>query len=98
MRERINEVKAKMRSAKERMSDYLRRKCAALSEGKRIIVIVGMLLFMSIGSVYLTVSSIYRIGQKSGRQLEIEHIRELQLHQNDSVQSFIHKPKEYAGK
>ena len=98
MKEGIKKVKAKMRSTKERMSDYLHRKCAALSEGKRIIVIVGMLLFMSLGSVYLTVSSIYRIGQKNGRQLEIEHIRELQLHRNDSVQSFIHKPKEYAGK
>lgn len=99
MKEGINRIKARMRSAKERMSDYLRRKCAALSEGKRIAVIVGMILFMSIGSVYLTVSSIYRIGQKSGERSRIEHIRRLQLReQNDSVQSFIHKPNEYAGK
>lgn len=98
MKEGIKRIKTRMRSAKEHISDYLRRKCAALSEGKRIAVIVGMILFMSIGSIYLTVSSIYRIGQKSGEQLRIEHIRRLQLQGNDSIQSFIHKPKEYAGK
>lgn len=98
MNEGIKRIKARMRSDKERVSDCLRRKCGALSEGKRIAVIVGMILFMSVGSVYLTVSSIYRIGQKSGERSRIKHIRRLQLQGNDSIQSFIHKPKEYAGK
>lgn len=98
MKEGIKRIKARMRNAKEHLSDCLRRKCGALSEGKRIAVIVGMILFMSVGSVYLTVSSIYRIGQKSGERWRIEHIRRLQLQGNDSIQLFIHKPKEYAGK
>jgi len=35
-------------------------------------------------SVYMTVSSIYRIGRNDGKELGIEHIRRLQL-PNDSI-------------
>ena len=35
-------------------------------------------------SVYMTVSSIYRIGRNDGKELGIEHVRRLQL-PNDSI-------------
>ena len=38
-------------------------------------------------AIYITVSSIYNIGKRDGQRLQIEHIRQLPLHGNDTTQS-----------
>jgi hypothetical protein len=46
-----------------------------------------MLLLFSGLSIYMTVSSIYNMGKKSGRQMEIEHIKRLELEHTQKADS-----------
>ena len=72
----------------ERAQDWaderLRRMCGRITPGKRLAVILVMLLFGGL-SVYITVSSIYHIGKRDGQRLQIEHIRQIPLHGGDSI-------------
>ena len=67
--------------------DRLRRMCGRITPGKRLAVILVMFFFLGGLSIYITVSSIYNIGKRDGRRLQIEHIRQLPLHVNDTTQS-----------
>ena len=64
--------------------ESLRRLCGRITPDVRVTLIVIMLLLFGGVSVYMTVSSIYRIGRNDGKELGIEHIRRLQL-PNDSI-------------
>ena len=67
--------------------DRLRRMCGRITPGKRLAVILVMFFFFGGLSIYITVSSIYNIGKRDGRRLQIEHIRQLPLHGNDTTKS-----------
>ena len=67
--------------------DRLRRMCGRITPGKRLAVILVMFFFLGGLSIYITVSSIYNIGKRDGRRLQIEHIRQLPLHDNDTTKS-----------
>ena len=67
--------------------DRLRRMCGRITPGKRLAVILVMFFFLGGLSIYITVSSIYNIGKRDGRRLQIEHIRQLPLHGNDTTKS-----------
>ena len=67
--------------------DRLRRMCGRITPGKRLAVILVMFFFFGGLSIYITVSSIYNIGKRDGRRLQIEHIRQLPLHGNDPTKS-----------
>ena len=67
--------------------DHLRRMCGRITPGKRLAVILVMFFFLGGLSIYITVSSIYNIGKRDGRRLQIEHIRQLPLHGNDTTKS-----------
>lgn len=77
-----------------KLSDYfdqwLRRMCGRMTPGKRLAVILTMLLTFSFLSVYMTISSIYNMGRRDAEKelLEIEHIRDLDLRpeRGDSIQ------------
>ena len=53
--------------------DRLRRMCGRITPGKRLAVILVMFFFLGGLSIYITVSSIYNIGKRDGRRLQIEH-------------------------
>ena len=78
--------------------DYgLRRMCGKLTPEKRLITILAMCVLFGIGSIYMTVSSIYNIGKRDAEQkyLEIEHMKRLELeHSNDSIKQLIRKEYE----
>ena len=59
-------AKKRIKAFGEWVEDHLRRACGALSPDKRIIVILTLLLFFSVLSLYFTVSSIYRFGKGAG--------------------------------
>lgn len=61
------------------LEDRLRSIVRPLSPDARVIVILMMLLLFSGLSIYMTVSSIYNMGKKSGQQMQIEHIQRLEL-------------------
>lgn len=65
----------------------LRRMCGRITPGKRLVVILVMFFSFSGLSIYITVSSIYNIGKRDGRRLQIEHIRQLPLQGNDTINS-----------
>ena len=67
--------------------DRLRRMCGRITPGKRLAVILLMFFFFGGLSIYITVSSIYNIGKRDGQRLQIEHIRQLPLHGNDTTKS-----------
>jgi len=67
--------------------DCLRRMCGRITPGKRLAVILVMFFFFSGLSIYITVSSIYNIGKRDGQRLLIEHIRQLPLQGNDTINS-----------
>ena len=62
-------AKKRIKAFGEWVEDHLRRACGALSPDKRIIVILTLLLFFSVLSLYFTVSSIYRFGKGAGEPL-----------------------------
>ena len=64
-----------------------RRMCGRITPGKRLAVILLMFFFFGGLSIYITVSSIYNIGKRDGQRLQIEHIRQLPLHGNDTTKS-----------
>ena len=78
--------------------DYgLRRMCGELSPEKRLITILAMCVMFGIGSIYMTVSSIYNIGKRDAEQkyLELEHIKRLELqYSNDSIKQLNRKEYE----
>ena len=65
--------------------DRLRRMCGRITPGKRLAVILVMFFFFGGLSIYITVSSIYNIGKRDGRRLQIEHIKQYPLHDSDSI-------------
>ena len=84
-------IKKKLTNVKDRLEDGLRSLLEQISPDGRIIVTIVLLLAFSAASIFMTVSSIYNMGKKSGRQqLQIEHIKRLELEQRqkqDSVKS-----------
>ena len=72
-------AKKRIKAFGEWVEDHLRRACGALSPDKRIIVILTLLLFFSVLSLYFTVSSIYRFGKGAGERMQIRHIERLEL-------------------
>lgn len=67
--------------------DRLRRMCGRITPGKRLVVILVMFFLFGGLSIYITVSSIYNIGKRDGRRLQIEHIKQLPLQGNDTISS-----------
>ena len=65
--------------------DRLRRMCGRITPVKRLAVILVMFFFFGGLSIYITVSSIYNIGKRDGRRLQIEHIKQYPLHDSDSI-------------
>ena len=65
----------------EWLEDGLRGLLGRMTPDRRVILVLTMLLVFGGLSVYMTVSSIYNIGKKSGVQMEIERIEALRLQQ-----------------
>lgn len=65
--------------------ENLRRMCGEITPGKRLVIILGLSSCLGISSIYLFVYSIYTMGETKGRQLEIEHMRMLDLQRKDSI-------------
>ncbi|MDR1202214.1 MAG: TraL conjugative transposon family protein [Tannerellaceae bacterium] len=78
--------------ANEWLEDRLRSIVRPLSPDARVIVILIMLLLFSGLSIYMTVSSIYNMGKKNGQQqIQIEHIKRLELEHTQKTDSINHK-------
>lgn len=65
--------------------EKVRRMCGEVTPVKRMVVILGLSFCLGISSIYLFVYSIYTMGETKGRQLEIEHMRMLDIQRKDSI-------------
>ena len=69
-----------------RIDDYLREMYDKVSPGNRLAIVLVMLLLFSGFSIYLFASAVYQFGKDEGRQIEIEHMRVLELQQKEKQQ------------
>lgn len=75
----------------EWLEDGLRGLLGRLTPDRRVILILTMLFVFGGLSMYMTVSSIYNFGKKSGRQLEIERIEAVRLGQEQARRDSINQ-------
>lgn len=67
------------------VDDRLRRLCGRITPEKRLFVTLTMFVIFGFMSIYIFASAIYHIGKNEGRQIEIEHIKTLELQKRDSI-------------
>ena len=73
-------MKKWIRYVPDRIDDGLRYLCGRMSPDARLVCVVVMLTGFGCLSIYMTVSSIYRIGRHEGERLQMEHIRRMELY------------------
>ncbi len=84
-------IKKKLNAISDWVDDGLRSLCGRITPDGRIIIILIMLFLFGGGSIYMTVSSIYNMGKRSAQQqMEIEHIKKLELQQKQEADSINH--------
>ncbi|MDR1203521.1 MAG: TraL conjugative transposon family protein [Tannerellaceae bacterium] len=87
-------IKKKLTAVRDWFEDGLRSLLGQITPDGRIIAILIMLFVFGAGSIYMTVSSIYNMGKKNGQQqMEIEHIKRLELEPGQKADSINHKNK-----
>lgn len=81
-------IKKIITAVRDWMEDGLRSLLGRITPDGRVVIILVMLFVFSAGSVYMTVSSIYNMGKRSGReQMQIEHIERLELEHRQKADS-----------
>lgn len=75
----------------EWFEDMVRGLVGRMTPDRRVILILSMLFVFGGLSIYMSVSSIYNIGKKSGRQLEIERIEAVRLQQEQARRDSINQ-------
>lgn len=84
-------IKEKLTAVRDWFEDGLRSLLGRITPDGRIIVILIMLFVFGAGSIYMTVSFIYNMGKKNSQeQMEIEHIKRLELEQRQKADSINH--------
>lgn len=84
-------VKKAISKLNEWFEDMVRGLVGRMTPHRRVILVLTMLFMFGGLSIYMTVSSIYNIGKKSGRQLEIEHIEAVRLQQEQARRDSINQ-------
>lgn len=73
----------------DRQDERLRVWLAALPQRTKIVVVLVIFTFFALCAPFTFGAALYEIGRESGRQIEIEHIRQLDLRQQqDSINLF----------
>lgn len=74
-----------IRRVQEWFENWLRGLCERITPEKRLVVLMIMFVLFAFCSIYIFVSAIYNIGKYEGKQIEIEHIKMLELQRVDSI-------------
>ncbi len=86
-------VKKFFHKINEWLEDGLRGLLGRMTLDRRVILVLTMLFLFGGLSIYMTVSSIYNLGKKSGIQLEVERIEALRLEQEQVHRDSINQLK-----
>lgn len=84
-------IRKLFRKINEWLEDGLRGLLGRMTPDRRVILVLTMLFVFGGLSIYMTVSSIYNIGKKSGVQMEIERIETLRLEQEQARKDSINQ-------
>lgn len=84
-------VKKLFKRINEWLEDGLRGLLGRMTPDHRVILVLTMLLIFGGLSVYMTVSSIYNFGKKSGVQMEIERIESVRFGQEQARKDSINQ-------
>ncbi len=82
-------VKKAISKLNEWFEDMVRGLVGRMTPDRRVILVLTMLFVFGGLSIYMTVSSIYNIGKKSGVQMEIERIEAVRLQQEQARRDSI---------
>ena len=70
----------------DKQDERLRRKLEALPQRTKLAVVLVIFTFFAVCALFTFGTALYQIGRENGRQIEIKHIRELNLPQKqDSI-------------
>jgi len=73
---------------RSRQDERLRSKLESLSPKMRLVVVFTLLTVFALCTFYMVGTALYRIGKNDGQQIEIEHIKQLDLHhKQDNIKS-----------
>lgn len=73
----------------DNQDERLRTWLEALPQRTKLAVVLVIFSLFAIGALFTFGAALYEIGRESGRQIEIEHIRQLDLRQQqDSINLF----------
>lgn len=76
----------RVRDWTDKQDERLRRKLEALPQQTKLTVVLVIFTFFAVCALFTFGTALYQIGRENGRQIEIEHIRELNLPQKqDSI-------------
>lgn len=67
------------------VEEKLRHLCGRITPEKRLAVLLIMFGVFGCMSIYIFASALYNIGKNEGQQIEIEHIKMLELQKRDSI-------------
>jgi hypothetical protein len=84
-------IRKLFKNLNEWLEDGLRGLLGRLTPDRRVILVLAMLFVFGGLSIYMTVSSIYNFGKKSGVQMEIERIETLRLEQEQARRDSINQ-------
>lgn len=70
------------------VDDKLKELCEQIAPKKRVMVLLIMFCLFASSSIYIFTTAIYSIGKEQGRQIEIDHIKLLNLQRIDSLKHF----------
>jgi len=72
-----------------RQNERLRCKLDGLSPKMRLAVVLAMFAVFALCALFTLGTALYRIGRSEGRQIEIEHIKQLDLQpRQDSINAY----------
>lgn len=84
-------IRKKLTAVKDWLEDKMRSLLGQLTPDQRIIITLVLFFLFGLGSIYMTVSSIYNMGKKNGQQIQIQHIKQLELDYQPETDSINHK-------
>lgn len=76
----------RVRDWTDKQDERLRRKLETQPQRTKLAVVLVIFTFFAVCALFTFGTALYQIGRENGRQIEIEHIRELSLPQKqDSI-------------
>lgn len=78
-------IRKHFKRIQEWIDERLRTLCGRITPEKRLFVLLSMFVVFGVMSIYIFLSAIYSIGKNEERQIEIEHIKVLELQKRDSI-------------